>query len=149
MKKEKRQRLIKQFVKEYEIDKQERLVELLAEQGVLVTQATISRDIRELNLTKIPSQEGLMIYKVFSKEHLQTDIKLKKKLREVVVKIDYVDQLVVIKTLPGNAHVIGVLLDDLDWKEKIGCICGNDTCLIISKSKSDRKILEERLNLII
>lgn len=93
MKKEKRQRLIKQFVKEYEIDKQERLVELLAKKDVLVTQATVSRDIRELNLTKVPSQEGLMIYKVFSEEHLQTDIKLKKKLREVVVKIDCVDQL--------------------------------------------------------
>lgn len=118
MKKEKRQRLIKQFVKEYEIDKQERLVELLAKKDVLVTQATVSRDIRELNLTKVPSQEGLMIYKVFSEEHLQTDIKLKKKLREVVVKIDCVDQLMVIKTLPGNAHVIGVLFDELDWKEK-------------------------------
>ncbi|PGO23237.1 arginine repressor [Bacillus cereus] len=149
MKKEKRQRLIKQFVKEYEIEKQERLVELLAKKDVLVTQATVSRDIRELNLTKVPSQEGSMIYKFFSEEHLQTDIKLKKKLREVVVKIDCVDQLMVIKTLPGNAHVIGVLFDELDWKEKIGCICGNDTCLIISQSKSDREILEERLNLII
>ncbi len=79
-KKKKRQRLIKQFVKEYEIDKQERLVELLAKKDVLVTQATVSRDIRELNLTKVPSQEGLMIYKVFSEEHLQTDIKLKKKI---------------------------------------------------------------------
>ena len=55
-----------------------------------------------------------MIYKIFSEEHLQTDIKLKKKLREVVVKIDCVDQLMVIKTLPGNAHVIGVLFDELD-----------------------------------
>ncbi len=65
------------------------------------------------------------------------------------MKIDCVDQLMVIKTLPGNAHVIGVLFDELDWKEKIGCICGNDTCLIISQSKSDREILEERLNLIL
>ncbi|MEH7456557.1 arginine repressor [Bacillus pseudomycoides] len=148
MKKEKRQRLIKQLVEEYEIDTQERLVELLAEQGVLVTQATISRDIRELNLIKVTSSNGLTIYKVFSEDNLQTDMKLKKKLREVVVKVDYVDQLTVIKTLPGNAHVIGALLDSLDWKEKVGCICGNDTCLVISRSQSDRKILEERLNLI-
>ncbi|MFJ8529283.1 arginine repressor [Bacillus sp. NPDC094106] len=148
MKKEKRQRLIKQLVEEYEIDTQERLVELLAEQGILVTQATISRDIRELNLIKVTSSNGLTIYKVFSEDNLQTDMKLKKKLREVVVKVDYVDQLTVIKTLPGNAHVIGALLDSLDWKEKVGCICGNDTCLVISRSQSDRKILEERLNLI-
>ncbi len=148
MKREKRQRLIKQLVEEYEIDTQERLVELLAEQGVSVTQATISRDIRELNIIKVASSKGLPIYKFFSKDHLQTDMQLKKKLEEVVVKVDYVDRLTVIKTLPGNAHVIGALLDSLDWKEKIGCVCGNDTCLIISHSLSDRKILEERLNFI-
>lgn len=148
MKKEKRQRLIKQLVREYEIDTQEKLVELLEEQGILVTQATISRDIRELNLIKVTSSKGLTIYKVFSEDNLQTDMKLKKKLREVVVKVDYVEQLTVIKTLPGNAHVIGALLDSLDWKEKVGCICGNDTCLVISQSQSDRKVLAERLNLI-
>ncbi|MBO1581214.1 MULTISPECIES: arginine repressor [Bacillus] len=148
MKKEKRQRLIKQLVREYEIDTQEKLVELLEEQGVLVTQATISRDIRELNLIKVTSSRGLTIYKVFSEDSLQTDMKLKKKLREVVIRVDYVDQLTVIKTLPGNAHVIGALLDSLDWKEKVGCICGNDTCLVISRSESDRKVLEERLKLI-
>ncbi len=71
---------LNKFVKEYEIEKQERLVELLAKKDVLVTQATVSRDIRELNVTKVPSQEGLMIYKIFSEEHLQTDIKLKKKI---------------------------------------------------------------------
>ncbi|PFN14838.1 MULTISPECIES: arginine repressor [Bacillus] len=148
MKKEKRQRLIKQLVREYEIDTQEKLVELLEEQGVVVTQATISRDIHELNLIKTITSNGLTIYKVFAENSLQTDMMLKKKLGEVVVKIDYVNQLTIIKTLPGNAHVIGVLLDSLDWKEKVGCICGNDTCLVISKSQSDRKVLEERLKLI-
>ena len=58
-----------------------------------------------------------MIYKVFSEEHVQTDIKLKKITRSGC-KIDCVDRLMVIKTLPGNAHVIGVLFDELDWKEK-------------------------------
>ncbi|MBE7128025.1 arginine repressor [Bacillus mycoides] len=148
MKKEKRKRLIKQLVREYEIDTQEKLVELLEEQGVVVTQATISRVIHELNLIKTITSNGLTIYKVFTENSLQTDMMLKKKLGEVVVKIDYVNQLTIIKTLPGNAHVIGVLLDSLDWKEKVGCICGNDTCLVISKSQSDRKVLEERLKLI-
>ncbi|MCH5477118.1 arginine repressor [Bacillus cereus] len=148
MRKEKRQRLIKQAVREHEIDTQEKLVELLAKKGTIVTQATISRDIRELNIIKTVSSNGLTIYKNFTGDSIQTDMMLKKKLREVVVKIDYINQLTIIKTLPGNAHVIGVLLDSLDWKEKVGCICGNDTCLIISKSQSDREILEERLKLI-
>ncbi|SCB02551.1 Arginine repressor [Bacillus mycoides] len=148
MRKEKRQRLIKQVVREHEIDTQEKLVELLAEKGEIVTQATISRDIRELNLIKTVSSNGLTIYKNLTGDNIQTDTMLKKKLGEVVVKIDYINQLTIIKTLPGNAHVIGVLLDSLDWKEKVGCICGNDTCLVISKSQSDREILEERLKLI-
>ncbi|MES5854962.1 arginine repressor [Bacillus cereus group sp. MG68] len=148
MRKEKRQRLIKQAVREYEIDTQEKLVELLAKKGEIVTQATISRDIRELNIIKTVSSNGLTIYKNFTGDNIQTDMMLKKKLGEVVVKIDYINQLTIIKTLPSNAHVIGVLLDSVDWKEKVGCICGNDTCLVISKSQSDREILEERLKLI-
>ncbi|PDX91262.1 arginine repressor [Bacillus thuringiensis] len=148
MRKEERQRLIKQVVREHEIDTQEKLVELLAKKGEIVTQATISRDIRELNIIKTVSSNGLTIYKNFTGENIQTDMMLKKKLGEVVVKVDYINQLTIIKTLPGNAHVIGVLLDSLDWKEKVGCICGNDTCLVISKSQSDREVLEERLKLI-
>ncbi|MCU4981100.1 arginine repressor [Bacillus cereus] len=148
MRKEKRQRLIKQAVREHEIATQEKLVELLAKKGEIVTQATISRDIRELNIIKTVSSNGLTIYKNFTVDNIQTDMMLKKKLGEVVVKIDYINQLTIIKTLPGNAHVIGVLLDSVDWKEKVGCICGNDTCLVISKSQSDREILEERLKLI-
>ncbi|HDR5352971.1 MULTISPECIES: arginine repressor [Bacillus cereus group] len=148
MRKEKRQRLIKQAVREHEIDTQEKLVELLAKKGEIVTQATISRDIRELNIIKTVSSNGLTIYKNFTGDNIQTDMMLKKKLGEVVVKIDYINQLTIIKTLPGNAHVIGVLLDSVDWKEKVGCICGNDTCLVISRSQSDREILEERLKLI-
>ncbi|MEC0183024.1 arginine repressor [Paenibacillus peoriae] len=148
MKKEKRQRLIKQLVSEYEIETQEKLVELLTEQNVIVTQATISRDIRELKLIKIASPKGFMIYHVSSEMPLQTDLKLKKKLKEVVVKIDYINQLTIIKTLPGNANVIGVLLDNSNWREVVGCVCGNDTCLVISQTLSDRRILEERLNLI-
>ncbi|MBZ3766326.1 arginine repressor [Bacillus cereus] len=148
MRKAKRQRLIKQAVREHEIDTQEKLVELLAKKGEIVTQATISRDIRELNIIKTVSSNGLTIYKNFTGDNIQTDMMLKKKLGEVVVKIDYINQLTIIKTLPGNAHVIGVLLDSVDWEEKVGCICGNDTCLVISKSQSDREILEERLKLI-
>ncbi|MDA2303205.1 arginine repressor [Bacillus cereus] len=148
MRKEKRQRLIKQAVREHEIDTQEKLVELLAKKGEIVTQATISRDIRELNIIKTVSSNSLTIYKNFTGDNIQTDMMLKKKLGEVVVKVDYINQLTIIKTLPGNAHVIGVLLDSVDWKEKVGCICGNDTCLVISKSQSDREILEERLKLI-
>lgn len=148
MKKEKRQQLIKQLVKEYEIGTQERLVELLKSHGVLVTQATISRDIRELHLTKVISPSGVTIYKIFTENSPNVNMQLKKKLKEIVVKIDYVDRFTIIKTAPGNAHVIGALLDSLDWKEKIGCLCGNNTCLVIAQSKAASEIINERIKLI-
>lgn len=144
--KEKRQFIIKKVIRENEVETQEQLVILLKELGMNVTQATISRDIKELHLIKVPGSEGRMKYQVLEgnspDNHLE---KLKRKIEDVVIKIDCVNHLILLKTLPGNAHVIGVLLDDLKWKEMIGCVCGNDTCLIISKSPEDAETIYERM----
>lgn len=144
--KEKRQFIIKKVILENEIETQEQLVSVLKSLGMNVTQATVSRDIKELNLIKVPGSEGRMKYQVLEgtnrENHLQ---KLKRKIEDVVIKIDCVNNLILLKTLPGNAHVIGVLLDDLKWDEMIGCVCGNDTCLIISKSSEDAQVLYERI----
>ena len=144
--KEKRQFIIKNVIRENEVETQEQLVILLKELGMNVTQATISRDIKELHLIKVPGSEGRMKYQVLEgnspDNHLE---KLKRKIEDVVIKIDCVNHLILLKTLPGNAHVIGVLLDDLKWNEMIGCVCGNDTCLIISKSPEDAETIYERM----
>lgn len=144
--KEKRQFIIKKVIRENEVETQEQLVILLKELGMNVTQATISRDIKELHLIKVPGSEGRMKYQVLEgnspDNHLE---KLKRKIEDVVIKIDCVNHLILLKTLPGNAHVIGVLLDDLKWNEMIGCVCGNDTCLIISKSPEDAETIYERI----
>jgi len=144
--KEKRQFIIKKVIRENEVETQEQLVILLKELGMNVTQATISRDIKELHLIKVPGSEGRMKYQVLEgnspDNHLE---KLKRKIEDVVIKIDCVNHLILLKTLPGNAHVIGVLLDDLKWNEMIGCVCGNDTCLIISKSPEDAETIYERM----
>ena len=144
--KEKRQFIIKKVIRENEVETQEQLVILLKELGMNVTQATITRDIKELHLIKVPGSEGRMKYQVLEgnspDNHLE---KLKRKIEDVVIKIDCVNHLILLKTLPGNAHVIGVLLDDLKWNEMIGCVCGNDTCLIISKSPEDAETIYERM----
>lgn len=144
--KEKRQLIIKKVITENEVETQEQLVSLLKALGLNVTQATISRDIKELHLIKVLGSAGKMKYQVLEgtkrENHLQ---KLKRKIEDVVIKIDCVNNLILLKTLPGNAHVIGVLLDDLKWDEMIGCVCGNDTCLIISKSQEDAQVLYERM----
>ena len=144
--KEKRQFIIKKVIKENTVETQEQLVSLLKSLGMNVTQATISRDIKELNLIKVPGSEGRMKYKILEgnnrENHLQ---KLRRKIQDVVIKVDCVNNLILLKTLPGNAHVIGVLLDELKWDEMIGCVCGNDTCLIIVRSPEDVETICDRI----
>ncbi|WP_042353007.1 arginine repressor [Bacillus massiliigorillae] len=146
MSKERRQYFLKKLITEQEVETQEQLVMLLNEKGMDVTQATISRDIRELNLVKVPLTSGKFKYSFIAEnnDHAQYK-KLLKKTQEVVVKFDSVDNLIVLKTLPGNAHVIGVLLDNVNWDEMVGCVCGNDTCLIIARTKEDADIIYNRM----
>ncbi|MGM9924706.1 MAG: arginine repressor [Bacillus sp. (in: firmicutes)] len=146
MSKEKRQQLLKKLITEQEVNTQEQLVFLLNQHGLDVTQATISRDIRELNLVKVPLSSGKFKYSFIVENNNYSQYKkLLQKIEEVVVKIDSVENMIILKTLPGNAHVIGVILDTLDWKEMLGCLCGNDTCLIITHSEEEKKIIYNRL----
>lgn len=144
--KDRRHFFLKKIIEEHEVEKQEQLVELLNENGMEVTQATISRDIKELNLAKVPTKNGTLKYAFIVNKNINTQYqKLLRKIHEVVEKIDCVDHLVVIRTLPGNAHVIGALLDEMQWDEMMGCVCGNDTCLIIARTEEDTETLYKRL----
>ena len=144
--KDRRHFLLKKIIEEHEIEKQEQLVEWLNVNGMEVTQATISRDIKELNLAKVPTKDGRLKYALINNKNINTQYhKLLRKIQEVVEKIDCVDHLVVIRTLPGNAHVIGALLDEMEWGEMMGCVCGNDTCLIITRTEEDTNTIYNRL----
>ena len=144
--KDRRHFFLKKIIEEHEVEKQEQLVELLNANGMEVTQATISRDIKELNLAKVPTKNGTLKYAFIVNKNINTQYqKLLRKIHEVVEKIDCVDHLVVIRTLPGNAHVIGALLDEMQWDEMMGCVCGNDTCLIIARTEEDTETLYKRL----
>lgn len=144
--KDRRHFFLKKIIEEHEVEKQEQLVELLNANGMEVTQATVSRDIKELNLAKVPTENGRLKYAIIGNKNINTQYqKLLRKIQEVVEKIDCVDHLVVIRTLPGNAHVIGVLLDEMHWEEMMGCVCGNDTCLVITRTEEDTNTLYNRL----
>ncbi|MFB6467322.1 transcriptional regulator AhrC/ArgR [Cytobacillus sp. Hz8] len=145
MLKEERQKLIKDIIKKYEVETQDDIVQYLNKAGLTVTQATISRDLRELNLIKIPLNNGKFKYGIPVETHFQPEERLKRVMNDACIKISLVDQFVVIKTIPGNAHAVGVLLDDLSWEEKVGTVCGNDTCLIISATPHEAEIIESRL----
>ena len=130
-----RQIKIREIISNEQIETQEELVRRLNELDLNITQATISRDIKELQLIKVPAPSGQYIYSLPRDRKYHPIDKLGRYLMDSFVKIDGADNLLVLKTLPGNAQSIGAIIDQIDWKEVLGTICGDDTCLIICKDK--------------
>lgn len=137
MKKSNRQLAIKQIINNYDVGTQEELLHYLKEEGVEATQATISRDIKEMHLVKTTTSNGNVKYALFQNNKMSNEEKLQSTLSEVVIKLTRVQFMTILMTIPGNAHVIGALMDAIDFPEKVGTIAGNDTCLIISKDEED------------
>ncbi|MNZ54316.1 Arginine repressor [compost metagenome] len=141
-----RQYRIKEIVTNHTIETQEELVEALRATGMQVTQATVSRDMKELMLIKVPAGEGKYKYSIPQEHQRPNPIhKLKRALLDHFVHIDYTDNLVVLKCLPGAANAIGALIDNMEWPEVMGTICGDDTILIICRTKVQSGELVERL----
>ncbi|MCM3715234.1 transcriptional regulator AhrC/ArgR [Halalkalibacter oceani] len=126
---------IREIISNHEVETQDELVEQLRRSGYNVTQATVSRDIKELHLVKVPMLDGRYKYSLPADQRFNPLQKLKRALMDSFVSIDCAENLVVIKTLPGNGNAIAVLIDNLDWEDVIGTICGDDTILIICRTK--------------
>lgn len=140
---------IREIVAKHEIDTQEELVERLSEAGFRVTQATISRDIKELQLVKIPLDDGRYKYAMPADQKFNPIHKLKRAINDHFVHIDRTEQFIVMKSLPGTANVIGALIDNLEWTEIMGTICGDDTLLIVCRTKSDStNVMNEILKMV-
>lgn len=137
MKKSSRQMIIKQIINNHAISTQEELLHYLKEEGVEATQATISRDIKEMNLVKTNSANGNVKYTIFQHNKMSEEEKLEQTIGEVVIKLTRVEFMTIVMTIPGNAHVIAALLDAIDFPEMVGTVGGNDTVLIISKDQED------------
>lgn len=136
---------IKQLIAEHEIETQEQLLPLLHEAGFQVTQATVSRDINELRLIKIPIGEGRYKYAMANQQRANPERKLKRALIDHFVHIDAADNLVVMKCLPGTANAIGALIDNMSWSGLLGTICGDDTILLICRSTEEGEAIIERI----
>lgn len=146
--KEKRQEAILELVKKYEIETQEELVEKLNKSGFAVTQATISRDIRELKLTKI--QRGAkQVYAVLTENRYSNSNKYIDILKHSFVSMDMAQNILVIKTASGTAMALATALDSLHWDEIVGTIAGDDTVMCAIRTVDDTKKLMKRLEEII
>jgi transcriptional regulator of arginine metabolism len=135
---------IREIISNNDIETQDELVDLLKGMGFNVTQATVSRDIKELHLVKVPMMDGRYKYSLPADQRFNPLQKLKRSLMDAFIKIDSAGHMIVMKTLPGNANAIGALIDNLDWDEVLGTICGDDTILIICRTSDDTKSISER-----
>jgi transcriptional regulator of arginine metabolism len=128
---------IREIINQRDIETQDELVEALRESGFQVTQATVSRDIKELVLIKVPTDEGDYKYSMPTDQRYNPVIKLKRALVDNFVHIDHTGNLVVMKCLPGTANSVAVLLDNMEWNQIMGTICGDDTILMICRIEED------------
>lgn len=145
--KSKRQAKMIEIIEQNEIETQDELAERLMEAGFVATQATISRDIRELKLTKVSDGNGKQKYIMLKNQELDHVSKLAKVMRAGIIGIDTAENLVIIKTVSGVAMAVAAALDNSEIEGMVGCIAGDDTifCAIKTKEMVENvvKIIEE------
>lgn len=135
--KTKRHLKILELVRRYDVETQESLAELLNEEGYEVTQATISRDIKQLRLTKSATPDGRYVYSASDLEDPEsTTGKSLGILRDAIKKIDAAQNILVLKTYPGMAQAAAAAVDSLNYKEIVGSIAGDDTVMLLFRENS-------------
>ena len=140
---------ILEIIENNAIETQEELALRLKEEGFDVTQATISRDIREMKLTKISMENGKQKYTAIKNAEVGISDRLIRVFKEAVVKMDYAGNMVVIKTLEGMGMAVGVALDNMQNSEILGTIAGDDTVFCVIRGSHQAAELIERLYRII
>lgn len=135
--KAKRQALIREIVEAQSIQTQEELAEALRARGMVVTQATVSRDIREMHLLKVLAEDGSYRYATMEKNDTSVNDRLIRMLSDSVVEMNSANNLIVIHTLSGSAHVAAEAVDNLKWPEIIGTIAGDNTILLVVRANDE------------
>lgn len=134
--KSKRQSKILEIIEKNEIDTQEQLAKHLKALGFVITQATVSRDIKELSLIKVPTKNGGSKYSFTGQagNNETTPYKLNTILKQAVISVDFAKNLVVIKTLSGMAQAVAYVIDAMKWEGVLGTIAGDDTIMIVERT---------------
>ena len=135
MKKRRHEKII-ELIGQYEIETQEELADRPREEGYQVTQATVSRDIRELKLSKISGGNGRQKYIAFTREEVHLGDKYIRVLREGYVSMDLAQNLLIMKTVSGMAMAVAAAVDALKLDEIVGCIAGDNTIMMAMRSES-------------
>lgn len=143
--KSKRQNEILDIIASRDIETQEELASSLRSLGYKVTQATVSRDIRELRLIKVTSKEGGFKYAKPERHEIAVSERLTRILNDSLISVDASGNIIVIKTISGSANVAAEALDNLGWPEIIGTIAGDNTVFMVVGSDADTKDIMSRI----
>ena len=140
---------IVELVNKYHIETQEELAERLNQEGYKVTQATVSRDIRNLKLTKVQTENGRQKYAVLQKTESKLTEKYARILRDGFISMDVAQNILVIKTVSGMAMAVAAAIDDMNWHEVVGCIAGDDTIMCAIRTVEDAEVVMEKFRQIV
>ena len=138
-----------ELISQYDIETQEELAEYLNKAGFKVTQATVSRDIRDLKLTKVSVGAGKQKYVVHRQEEPEMSEKYIRVLRDGYVSMDMAQNILVIKTVSGMAMAVAVAVDSMKWNEVVGCIAGDDTIMCAIRTVEDTVAVMDKIRKII
>lgn len=137
-----------ELINQYDITTQEELAELLNHSGFKVTQATVSRDIRDLKLTKMSVDGGRMKYVVLEPEDVLTEQYIRI-IKKGFISMDMAQNILVIKTATGMAMAVASAIDSMEWNEVVGSIAGDNTIMCAIRSAEDTKTVMEKIQSII
>ncbi len=144
-----RQAKIIDLIGKYDIETQEELAGYLKKEGCEVTQATVSRDIRELKLTKIATPDGKQKYALMQSQSTEAGERYLRVLKDGFVSMDMAENILVVKTVSGMAMAVAAAIDAMHWSEVAGCIAGDDTIMCAIRRAEDTPAVMEKIQRII
>ena len=143
-----RQHRIARLLEQHAVTSQAQVVELLAADGVVATQATVSRDLEELGAIKVRAGGGESVYAIpdLPKDQVAPEDHLRRVMGDWVVEVSYSGNLIVLRTPPGSAHVVGSALDRAALDGILGTVAGDDTLIVVASEATGGEALAKRLS---
>lgn len=140
-----RHKAIVDIINKHNVETQEELAGYLKDAGYCVTQATVSRDIRELKLSKMPIGNGRQKYVVIKHDESHMEDKFIRVLRDAFVSMDMAQNILVVKTVSGMAMAVAAAIDAMKLHEVVGCIAGDDTIMVAVRTTDETVTLMDKL----
>ncbi len=136
---------ILELISRYEIETQEEMMTFLQNEGFRVTQATVSRDLKELKLTKTLTARGTYRYAVNTVRYNTSSVKLNNAMVDSITHVDYSFNNVVVKTYPGMAQAVASAVDALNMHSVLGCVAGDDTIIIVTRGEDSSREISQKI----